>query len=70
MIFLAVSAGRVHRSAQVDLDVAAGALVEDVAGIGQQPSQAIELDDHQGYPPPDKPPAPRAAPAAFLSGTP
>jgi hypothetical protein len=39
--------GVVDCSAQVEFDVLGGEFVDDVPGIGQGASQAIELGDHQ-----------------------
>ena len=44
--------GVVDVSAQAELDVPFGEVLDDVAGVGQGPGQAVELGDHQGVPGP------------------
>jgi len=40
--------GVVHRPAQLEPDAAGGQLLDDVAGIGKRPCEAVELGDHEG----------------------
>ena len=42
--------GVVDGSAQAQLDVALGEVLDDVPGVGQGSGQAVELGDHQGVP--------------------
>ena len=37
----------VHRAAEVEADVAAGEVVDDVARVGQRAREAVELGDHE-----------------------
>lgn len=36
----------VHRAAEVEADVAAGEVIDDVARVGQRAREAVELGDH------------------------
>jgi hypothetical protein len=38
----------VHGPAEVELDLTAGEVVDDVASVGQRPSKPVQLGDHQG----------------------
>jgi hypothetical protein len=44
--------GVVDVSAEAELDVALGEVLDDVAGVGQGAGEAVELGDHQGVPGP------------------